>query len=60
MARKYKTKEEVLLRDVETNEIKTYKEWIDLKLTEKNNDRNRAETAVNMKMLIDKLIPIYD
>lgn len=60
MARKYKTKEEVLLRDSKTGEIRTYKEWIDLELPKENNDKNEAEVAINMKMLIDELVPIYD
>ena len=45
-------------KNVETNEVKSYDEWIKLKLAEKNNNRNKAEVAVNMEMMEDKLIPI--
>lgn len=60
MAREYKTKEEVLLRDVKTNEIKTYKEWVEIMPINKDDFCPTPEKKVNFYIITDRLIPIYD
>ncbi|MBO5289280.1 MAG: hypothetical protein J6B11_07780 [Spirochaetales bacterium] len=60
MARKYKTKEEVLLRDVKTNEIKTYKEWAESTIVGKNEKFTDSRDKIEFSIMLEKLIPIYD
>lgn len=60
MAREYKTKEEVLLRDVKTNEIKTYKEWAESTIVEENEKFPDSKEKIEFYIMLEKLIPIYD
>lgn len=60
MAREYKTKEEVLLRDSKTGEIRTYKEWIEITPVNKDDFVPTSEQKVNFYIITDRLIPIYD